>query len=195
MPEWAGWRSWFAEQSEVPITTSLSRAAEPWVKTDSRVRPRRVLTSGSDLNRTAEGPWRPLIDAGRLAYGPPAAQGDTYEWPANRLRNVQVTPYTPANYGSVSSLANFSFRHWAFPAPTLPDTPTVGRLPGPIPDPHRPMYDNLPPALYNMRVANPAPTQLNELRTFTANAYSMSSQGYQEPASLSQGYNQGEVLL
>ena len=191
---WAGWQGWFSEQSEPPITRWYNRAAEPWVKTDSGTPPPRVLTSGSDLNRTAEGPWRPLIDAGQLDYGPPSQTGGTAEWSDKPLRTVQAIKQS-ANYGSISSISNFSWRHWAFPAPLLPRTPTVGRLPGPIPDPHRPMWNNLPPALYNMRVPNPAPTQLNELRTFTSNAYSMAGPTFNAPASLSTGYRQGEVLL
>ena len=193
--QWAGWRSWFSEQSEEPITTWYGRAPEPWVKTNSGKEPRKVLTSGSDLNRTAQGPWRPLIDAGRLDYGPPDVQGGTAEWPANRFRNVQTTPYKSANYGSITSTANFGWRKWPFPAPLLPNTPIVGLLPGPIPEPHRPMWNNLPPALYNMRVANPTQAKFNELRNFTPNAYSLSGDPYSQPASLSTNYKQGEVLL
>lgn len=191
--QWSGWRSWFsvAPMPEIPSFSAFGgRAAEPWVPTDSGQLPPRQLTAGSDLDRTAEGPWRPIIDAGLLDY-----KGGSAAWRPSTLQTVKSVKL-PANYGEVTSLTNFSFKNAAFPADEV-GMPSIGLLPGPIPNPHRPMWNNLPGTnVYHMRVANPTKTRLTELRNTNANKYAMSGNPYAGSASLNtSGTFQSEVLL
>ena len=143
----ASWRSGIGSRPfPVNISASGDRAIQPWVKTDSGQIPPRQLTAGSDLNVTAEGPWVTLIDAGILDFDSGAG------WKPSTLKNPAHV-MTPANYGEVTSVANFGFRGALFNA-NEPIQPAIANLPGPIPDPRRPMWNVLPAARYNERVTN-----------------------------------------
>lgn len=185
---WAGSLSWLLGQGNIPpITRGLTRAAEPWVKTNSGSLPTRQLTSGSDLNKPAEGPWAPLIDSSTLIFDSGAA------WRPNAFREVTVTK-RGANYGSITSLANFGFRSWTYPANG--PTPSIGMLPGPAPSGRRPMWNNLPPMQYNLRVANPTRTKVGQRTNKNVNAYSVGGNPYNGSASLNRtGAYQGEVIV
>jgi hypothetical protein len=173
-------RSWGLgmRQGQLSAGSDLNRAPIPWVKTDSKKRPKRVLTSGSDLNKTATGPFPPLIDSGLIQY-----KAGNSAWPPNRYRTFEVTR-TPANYGQNTSVARFGFRGWEFPTNVPGQLPSIGFLPGPIPEPHRPMWNVLTQgALYRMRVVNP--TTAKAIVQRNANAYSLSGGTYSKTASLS----------
>lgn len=189
---WAGMNSWMMYRPMRPINTGLDDAAQPWVPTDSGTEPPRQLTAGSDLDKPAEGPWRPIIDAGTIDFKPGAAA-----WPPNSFRTLVVIK-TPANYGQESSVANFSFRRWAFNVdPANGEWASIGMLPGPIPNASRPMWNNLTKShTWNQRVTNPTQAKVGELVTYNANKYSLAGTSFNNAASLNlSGAQQGEVLL
>lgn len=189
---WAGMNSWALMKPQPPITTGEDQAARPWVKTDSGVQPPRQLTAGSDLNKPAEGPWAPLIDAGLLDYKPGSAA-----WPPNSYRNVSVVKQD-ANYGQETSTAHFSYRQWAFNIdPANNEWASIGMLPGPIPNATRPTYNNLTKShTWNMRVVNNTQAKFGELVTYNANKYSIGGTSFSQSASLNtSGTMQGEVVL
>lgn len=169
------------------ISHGLTRAAEPWVKTNSGAVPTRQLTSGSSLNKTAEGPWAPLIDSFVLLFKSGTA------WRPSTLHTVTPSK-APPNYGSITSSANFGFRSWTFP--TGGPISSIGMLPGPIPNPRRPMWNNLPAVLYGLRVPNTNRIKIGQRTNKNANAYSISGNPYSQSASLNRsGAFQGEVLV
>lgn len=162
-------------------------AAMPYVNTDSGTPPRRQLTSGSTLNRPAEGPWRPLIDASSIDFH------DNSAWVPSVLRNPRVVKIE-GNYGEVTSTANFNSRFWAFPVTN--ETPEIGFLPGPIPNARRPMWNNLLPVVYGLRVTNPTQTKVYQSAQRNANRYPISGGNYNAAASLNpSGASMQEVLL
>ena len=184
---WAGMLSWFMVRPQPTISRGQNMAALPYVPTDSNTPPRHQLTSGSTLNRAAEGPWRPLIDAGAIDFH------DNAGWTPNALANPRVIKIG-GNYGEVTSIANFNGRRWAFPA--TEETPEIAFLPGPIPNPHRPMWNNLVPIVWGMRVVNPTQTKTYQSAKRNANRYSMSGGDFNSPASLNaSGATMQEVLL
>ena len=118
-----------------------------------------ILTSGADLNSAAEAtspaygapissgssgnvaiensPWPPLIDAGErmdVAYRPNGLEDG---------HRISIG----ANYGSISSQANYQFRAHEYDG--------IAGMPGPIPYAGRPTYNNLEPIAYGLRVADP----------------------------------------
>ncbi|HEY1645944.1 MAG TPA: hypothetical protein VGF75_06290 [Candidatus Saccharimonadales bacterium] len=96
------------------------------------------LTSGSDINEAAVGAWPVLIDGGfKYRNG---------GWRKSVLREVS-NQNTPSNYGSETSKANFGFRFREFLG--------IGGMPGPIPNPYRPTFNNLIAISWGLRVANP----------------------------------------
>jgi hypothetical protein len=188
---WAGMNSWAMYRPMAPISTGEDEAATPYVTTNAGKQPRRQLTSGSTLNKPATGPWPPIIDAGLIDFKAGTA------WAPNGYRTVQVNK-SPANYGDETSVANFGFRHWAFPIdPANGEWSSIGMLPGPDPSGRRPMWNNLTKShTWNQRVLNPTNTKNGELATINANKYSMAGGAYNNPASLNaSGTQQGEVLL
>ena len=94
----------------------------------------RAITSGSELNRTAVGPWPELRDAGTQldnAYHP-----NSYH---DELR-VKIN----ANYAGVSSAANYQARHPLYaPGNDGQGYGSVANYPGAVPNPTRPTYNNL----------------------------------------------------
>lgn len=134
------------------------------------------LTSGSDLNRAAT-PWRKILDAGIKMFT---------AWVPNSLKPIW-TINTPANYGSVSSIANYGFR-WpeygagakpfgrliqsagvggtsvirSLTAVASPPLGGIGNYPT-IRDPTRPEYNNLQGVVYNLRVVDPNVAQAADL--------------------------------
>ncbi len=95
------------------------------------------LTAGSDLNRASSG-WPTLLDGGAKFWN--------NGWRKSVLREVQAHN-NPGNYGLVSSKANWLFRYRAFGG--------IGNMPGPVPNPYRPMYQNLTPIQWRTLVPNP----------------------------------------
>lgn len=105
---------------------------------------RPLLTAGSDLDKAIAGaPWPALID------------GFIKIWTAFRPNSFRdVTPTKePANYGSLTSLANFGFRHQLYPVGGAWNS--QAGYPGPVPSEKRPMWNNVLPIVWNLRVVNP----------------------------------------
>lgn len=100
--------------------------------------PRSELTSGSDINHAAVGAWPTLLDGGAKFWN--------NGWRKNKLKEVEAHN-TPANYGAESSKANWLFRYRAFGG--------IGNMPGPVPNPYRPTYQNLTPIQWRTLVPNP----------------------------------------
>jgi hypothetical protein len=112
-----------------------------------------ILTSGSDLDQAAVSsgdrrlPWPPVFLAAvkRMFNG----------WGKRDLKEVYAK-VLPGNYGSQGSLAQYGFRGSEFGGPFL--------YPGPVPVGTRPMYDNIVPTVYGLRVIDyDSQSQLAEL--------------------------------
>lgn len=97
-----------------------------------------ILTSGSDLNKTSDDSWWEPIDAGFKMWT---------AWRPNTL-NDQYNVAVGANYGLLGSLVNWYFRAREFVG--------IGSTPGPMPYAGRPMYNNLTPIQWNLRVNDPS---------------------------------------
>lgn len=129
-----------------------------------------VLTSGSDLNRTAEGPWQEILDeAFTYQYGIGLAESN----PTNPTLKEVAHENVPGNYGLAGGIPDWYFRDsWArvqqdmsgagggtVVAPRMlpvQDAPTES-IQGLYPiegarSPYRPTYNNLPAADYWQRV-------------------------------------------
>ena len=100
--------------------------------------PPNSMSSTSAINNAAVGAWPDMIDAGY--------RFDNNGWRPSVLREVSTTNVS-GNYGAVTSKALFGFRSRAFGG--------IGNSPGPIPNPYRPMYDDLIPITWGLRVGNP----------------------------------------
>ena len=96
------------------------------------------LTSDAALNQAAVGAWPTLIDAGAKFWNG--------GWRNSVLREVTHQNII-GNYGSISSDANYGFKWRAFAG--------IGNMPGPIPTPYRPTYNDLVPITWNLRITNP----------------------------------------
>lgn len=130
-----------------------------------------VLTAGSDLNRTAEGPWPFILDeAEAYDYGVGLAPSNPT---SPRMKEVHHEN-RPGNYGLEGGVPDWQFRDsWArvqydleaigvggsVVAPRMQRVQDVGTeaIEGLYPiegarSPHRPTYNNLPPADYWQRV-------------------------------------------
>jgi hypothetical protein len=185
--------SWRASIGTVPknlaISASGDRAIAPWVKTESYEIPPRQLTAGSDLNVTAEGPWPYIIDASVLTYDSGTA------WRPSTLREI-FNHNVGGNYGSVTSLANFNFRNAAFGAYQAGKMGVIGLLPNTMPNPKRPMWNNLPSAQYNLRVPSSSRVPIDQNTNYeNINAYSLSFQQTGSASLNTTGAPQTEVLL
>lgn len=186
--------SWRASIGTVPKNIAISatgdRAATPWVKTESYEDPPRQLTAGSDLNVTAEGPWAPLQDAGLVIdFNQGAA------WVPSTLRQI-FNHNVGGNYGSVTSIANFGFRNAAFGIYQAGKMAVIGLLPNTMPNPKRPMWNNLPTAQYNLRVPSSSwvPTA-QQANWESQNAYSLSFTPTGAASLNATGAPQTEILL
>lgn len=99
-----------------------------------------ILTSGSDLDRTADNAWPDLIPT--EAYFP----GDIV--PNNLHSENFLTPASQANYGQEGGVPDWQFRNrpdYAY------DEGAQAGMPGPIREPYRPTWQNLPPGQYWQR--------------------------------------------
>ena len=118
-----------------------------------------VFTSGSDINQAAEAVSEsPGVEFSSgsaenkaITYAPwPPLLGNTNQldngWQAPVLREVS-TVKVPANYGLSGSFVNYHTRNHEYPG--------IGGMPGPIPTPNRPTYNNLEPISYRLQVLNP----------------------------------------
>lgn len=105
------------------------------------------LTSGSSLDVARQGaPWPEIIDGAYKFF---------VGWRRNNFRQV-FNRNVEGNYGALSSRANYGFKASEYAG--------VGLTPGPMPVGTRPMYDNLIPILWGLRVVDPmSQAQLSEL--------------------------------
>lgn len=171
------------------ISASGDRSPGPGVKTDSGTMPPRQLQAGSNLNKTAEGPWLNVLDAGLVIDF-----NDGAAWPRNNFKEIYHQNIN-GNYGSVSSLANFGYRGTAFPGNHPGTTATIGLLPI-TPSASRPMWNNLPSAQYNLRVVNPNNVPMtNQANIENQNAYSLSFNQAGVASLNPTGQTMGQVLL
>lgn len=103
-----------------------------------------LLTSNTDLSKSQVGaPWPGLIDAFAKIWT---------AFKPNTFRNVTPTK-EPANYGSLTSLANFGFRNQIYPVNGYWNS--QAGYPGPVPSAVRPMWNNVLAIVWNLRVVNP----------------------------------------
>jgi hypothetical protein len=100
----------------------------------------KAITSGAQLDGTAQGPWKPLLDAGAKMWT---------AWRRNAFHEVLLLR-KPANYGEGGGFINFHWRGYEFPVGG--ETPAIANYPGAVPEPHRPMYNVLTPILWGMQV-------------------------------------------
>lgn len=200
LPAQSAFASWRSRVGSYPfpvaITASGDRAAAPWVTTESNEAPPRQLTAGSDLNKTAEGPWLNIIDAGTIDFSGAWPHGAPYDWKVPSTLREIYHQNIGGNYGSVTSLSNFSWRNWLFNA-NEPLLPAIGNLPI-SPDPRRPMWNNLPAVdPYRQRVTNPNAIAgfNNNVGVEDQNAYSVTFTPTGVASLNPSGATQGEVLL
>lgn len=96
-----------------------------------------VLTAGSDLDKPSY-PQPQFLAAGHKAF--------------TSFRPNGFMPFTarraPANFGSVSSTANYGFRYSEY-------GPGIGLYPGTVPSASRPMWNNLVPIQWHLRDLDP----------------------------------------
>lgn len=97
-----------------------------------------VLTSGSDLNPTAVGPWPGLRNASTRLWN---------SWHANSYRPQEAIRES-ANYGEQGSRVGYHYKWNEYPQ-------GPGLYPGPVPNAQRPTYDNVLPIVWHLRVGNP----------------------------------------
>jgi hypothetical protein len=128
--------------------SDLNRAAVSWSgRRQALLYP---LPSGSDLNQAQSGaPWPHIINGAVKFFN---------AWRANGFQGTKQVKIN-ANYGETASLANYGFRGREFGG--------IGNMPGPDPSAKRPMYNNLVPIVYHMRVVDPrSQAQMGELATY-----------------------------
>jgi hypothetical protein len=95
--------------------------------------------SGSAINKARIGaPWPALKDAATKFFN---------SWRPNNFREIAHRNIA-GNYGSMSSVAHFQFRYAEYPN-------GIAGYPGPVPVATRPMWNNLLPIVYALRVPNP----------------------------------------
>lgn len=105
-----------------------------------------AFDSGSQLNRARIGaPWPGIIDGATKFFN---------SWRPNVLRDVEHHN-TIANYGSVTSLANFGFKASQYGPDNDYGQGSIGLYPGPVPSALRPMWNNLVAIVWGLRVNNP----------------------------------------
>lgn len=120
-----------------------------------------ALSSGSQLNETAEGgPYFGVAGAGsnlNVSQGGapwPTLINGGYKfktsWRPNFLKAIS-TRNVAGNYGAQTSSADFGYRGHEFG----PSTSNQALYPGTVPYSRRPMWNNLIPIIYNLRVINP----------------------------------------
>lgn len=120
-----------------PSTVDPAAVGQP-VPVAMLTEPPSDLTSESALNQAAVGAWPTLLDAGSKFWNG--------GWRQSVLREV-TNQNVIGNYGSITSQSLFGFRYRAYAG--------VGNMPGPIPTPYRPTYNDLVPITWNLRVPNP----------------------------------------
>ena len=99
------------------------------------------LSSGSSLDKSQIGaPWPGIINGAVKFFN---------SWRPNGLRQI-ANHNVAGNYGSETGQVNFGFRSFEFGPNSL------AGYPGPTPAANRPMWNNLVPIIYGLRVLNPA---------------------------------------
>lgn len=101
--------------------------------------PNSDLTSGSDINEAAVGAWPTIVDALFLKL----RNGG---WAKSVLHDVS-THKVGSNFGGETSHANYGFRYRAFTG--------IGDHSSPMPNPHRPTFNDLTAISWGLRVSNP----------------------------------------
>lgn len=123
----------------------------------------RAITSGSELNRTAIGPWPAIEDAGTKL--------DNAYRPNGFHEEIRVK--IPANYGGVSSAADYQARHPLYaPGNDGQGMGAVANYPGPVPNPTGPTYNNLEATIWQQQVLtkqNLNPSSYQNLSTVPTN--------------------------
>lgn len=108
-----------------------------------------VITSGYQLDRTAIGPWPPLM--------PSEVANDSFTgWVRNALHDFMKLS-VPANYGSRTSQADFNWwvAEYSQDSPHGKQWGAIAGYPGAVPTPDRPMWNNLEPILWNLQILTP----------------------------------------
>lgn len=101
------------------------------------------LAAGSSLDKSQKGaPWPGIVNGAIKFFN---------SWRPNALREV-ANHNVAGNYGSETGRANFGWRSWEFDGFT---GGLIGKYPGPVANAFRPMWNNLPPVIYGLRVLNP----------------------------------------
>lgn len=120
----------------------LPQAVGPDVQTPNRD----ALTSGSQLDRTAIGPWPELLDA--------AVANDTFTGFTPNTFHDQFTVQVGANYGNRTSIADWGYRGYEFGVGNPNDLGqgSIGSYPGPVRSASRPTYDNLEAIIWNQQI-------------------------------------------
>lgn len=123
--------------------------------------PPEALTAGSDINLAAEyGPYEasPLaagssLDKAQIGAPWPGIINGAIKffnsWRPNALREI-ANHNVAGNYGSETGRANFGWRGFEFPTGD-----GIANYPGAVPNAFRPMWNNLVPIIYGLRVLNP----------------------------------------
>lgn len=159
-----------AQPEALTSNYQLDRTAEQAPKIGTPVRKfgifgKPLITAGSDLGTAQVGsPWPDLVPTGKIGTA----------WRRNSFREVAHKTLA-GNYGSITSIANFGFRHQIYPVGN-PWTSQAG-YPGPVPSAVRPMWNNVVAIVWRLRVANP--TAGGSLNDTVQAAYTL--QSYKNP--------------
>ena len=125
------------KHSPQPARIDPATIAEP-VPVSMIIQPPSDLTSTSDINQAAVGAWPTLIDAGAKFWNG--------GWRNSKLKEV-TNRNLKGNYGSITSQVNYGFRWREFAG--------IASYPTPVPTPHRPMWNDLIPIVWGLRIPNP----------------------------------------
>ena len=110
------------------------------------------LAAGSSLDKAQVGaPWPGIINGAVKFFN---------SWRPNALREI-ANHNVAGNYGSVTGLANLGWRGSEFGS----RADAQALYPGPVANPFRPMWNNLVPIIYGIRVLNPV---MNGAENFTS---------------------------
>jgi len=137
------------------------------------------LGSGSSLNKAQTGAWwAPLLDAATRLFN---------SFRPNDLR-AGSTHNVGANYGQMSSLADYGFRGMEFAG-------GVAGMPASSVRGHRPEWNNLVPIIYGLRVLNPVAGGAANYSTYPAATVSQFTRPLQyTPPGVATLSMKGEVL-
>jgi hypothetical protein len=123
------------------------------------------LTSGSSLDKAQQGaPWPGIINGAIKFFN---------SWRPNALRQI-ANHNVAGNYGSETGKANFGWRDYEFnDYASAQGGGSQALYPGTVANPFRPMWNNLVPLIYGLRVLNPV---MNGSEQFTTQPQTTVSQ-------------------